>query len=566
MKLRAVIYARCSTEEEAQKDALVKQVWEAEACVQKQGWILEDSYVESRSGTSRKGRAEYNRLYQDMCRDRFDVIVIKSQDRLMRNTKDWYLFVDRLVSEKKKLYLYLEQKFYSADDALITGIKAILAEEYSRELSRKMNHAHRIRQKSGGTPVLTSRTYGYRKMADKSVKIDEAEAKNVRRMYELCAAGNGGRRIASILRGEGIKKPGGKPFTDRDVLRIIRSPLNKGTVIMNRTHYDFDSKIRSQVPKEEQFVYEDKIPAIVSGKLWACANDAVDKRKASWGQKNVTGRNSGRALLSGKIYCGLCGAPYYRTVRKKGCEGEKICEWKCRNYLEYGRKGCSNIPVNEAVFFEFLNQSGRESCNVEDKEVIQKIIRLLAEVLQREEKKKAEQAKGQFLQLEKQMDILMDKLLDGVVTDEAYRKKRYQLAKRLERLEKEIEDGEKRGAGKEEEWMAEQEKAQIKRLQRTEDFLKEGTALKRAKTAAILKRAGDIWIYPSYMLVGERKARMEYGSLFDYRKRKQEEREKIAGMLEEKPQMTVREIAERLGIGEGAVRYQMQKGRMDKGK
>ena len=35
----------------------------------------------------------------------------------MRNTKDWYLFVDRLVTEQKQLYIYIERKFYTADDA-----------------------------------------------------------------------------------------------------------------------------------------------------------------------------------------------------------------------------------------------------------------------------------------------------------------------------------------------------------------------------------------------------------------------------------------------------------------
>ena len=149
MSLRAVIYARCSTEEESQKDALVKQAQEAEEWVRKKGWILVDSYIESRSGTSTKNRAEYNRLYGDLLRDRFDILVIKSQDRLMRNTKDWYLFVDRLCSAGKRLYMYLEQKFFTPDDALITGIKAILAEEYSRELSRKINNAHAHRQKTG---------------------------------------------------------------------------------------------------------------------------------------------------------------------------------------------------------------------------------------------------------------------------------------------------------------------------------------------------------------------------------------------------------------------------------
>lgn len=83
--MRAVIYARCSTEEESQKDALVNQVKEAKECVERMNWTLVDSYIESRSGTTTKGRTEYNRLYEDLENNLFDLIVIKSQDRLMRN-------------------------------------------------------------------------------------------------------------------------------------------------------------------------------------------------------------------------------------------------------------------------------------------------------------------------------------------------------------------------------------------------------------------------------------------------------------------------------------------------
>ena len=69
-KLRAVIYNRCSTEEESQKDALIKQVQESKRCVHEQGWELVDAYVEAKSGTTVKGRNEYNRLYQDLESDK----------------------------------------------------------------------------------------------------------------------------------------------------------------------------------------------------------------------------------------------------------------------------------------------------------------------------------------------------------------------------------------------------------------------------------------------------------------------------------------------------------------
>ena len=276
--IRAVIYCRCSTEEESQRDALEKQVTEARDCVRHLNWFLVDEYIESRSGTSTKGRMEYNRLFEDLLTDKFDVVVIKSQDRLMRNTKDWYIFIDRLNMGKKQLYLYLENRFYSADDGLLTGIKAILAEEYSRELSKKMNLAHQKRQQNNGKPVLTSKSYGYRRTADGAIEIIPEEAAVKRRMYELCADGLGGRKIAAVLTAEGVRSRAGKPFSGTDIIRMVRNPMNKGTVVMNKKHYDFNTGKTLPTPPGGQYVYAGKIPAIVSEELWIAANRAADER------------------------------------------------------------------------------------------------------------------------------------------------------------------------------------------------------------------------------------------------------------------------------------------------
>ena len=46
---RAVIYCRCSTEEECQKDALIRQAAEARECVCRLNWSLEDEYIDGNS-------------------------------------------------------------------------------------------------------------------------------------------------------------------------------------------------------------------------------------------------------------------------------------------------------------------------------------------------------------------------------------------------------------------------------------------------------------------------------------------------------------------------------------
>ena len=105
-QIRAVAVCRCSTEEESQKEALLQQVREAKQCIQEMGWYLVDTYVEAKSGTTIKGRKEYTRLLEDMVTNKFDIIVIKSIDRLMRNTKDWY-FIFRLFTTKSKTLIYV---------------------------------------------------------------------------------------------------------------------------------------------------------------------------------------------------------------------------------------------------------------------------------------------------------------------------------------------------------------------------------------------------------------------------------------------------------------------------
>lgn len=497
--LRAAIYARCSTEEESQRDALALQAEEARECVRCQGWMLTEEYVESRSGTSTKGRKEYNRLYDDLSKNKFDILVIKSQDRLMRNTKDWYLFVDRMAVYGKKLYMYIEQKFYTPDDSLLTGIKAILAEDYSRELSKKINNAHYNRQKTGRTVLLTNQTYGYRKLPDKSVVIEEQEAKVKRKMYQLCAAGYGSRKIAEVLRLEGIVNRKGNPFSDSDIRRMIRSPINKGTVVMRQKHYDFESKQTVKLPCGEQFVFEDRIPAIVSKELWQKANDAITKRykkqtKKCKETKTIMGIgvNKGKHCFSGKLYCGFCQSPYYRTSRKNYGGRETIRVWSCRTYVQQGKK-CRNIHLKEEELFHVLCGVIHPIKKDWERKLLCQMEKFLKKIWQEEKREnKYEDEKGE---IECQMKVLLDKLLKGVISDERYKKRQAEYESQLEELSRREIAAEKTEPDRWEHI-----------FQKCRDFLC-GAELQKALAACAIQKTEKAVVYPDkiYIFLDEKK-------------------------------------------------------------
>ena len=510
-KLRAVIYNRCSTEEESQKDALVKQIQESKNCVFEQGWELVDTYVEAKSGTTVKGRNEYNRLYQDLGSDKFDIIVIKSQDRLMRNTKDWYLFLDRMQRNRKRLFMYLDHKFYTPDDALITGIKAILAEEYSRELSKKINNAHKNRQREGKRFVLTNQTYGYRKLPDKSVVIDEGEAEMIRMIFNLSASGYGTHCSAEILYRKGYRNHNGKKLSPSLLRNIIRNPIYKGTIVQNRQHYDFESKQVCKNPPSEWLFHENAVPPIIDDDLFERANRGLDMRKqdGSRGGRYLKGSSPGKHDLSGKLYCGLCKSPFYRTVRQNK-EG-KVTEWKCSNYLQNGRKeaqfrrdrvrkvekkegtGCDNVHLDEKKLYGVLEQLCRQKYQgLERKKdvLLKETLDILRKALNGNDMSaKKAGLEGTLDRINRQKGILLEKLLEGVISDTDFKLKKEELEGKIVKIEgelKSMKDG-----------LLQNTKLEARITSIREKL--EGGVIEQAQIADMMGNISRVEVFPAYM-------------------------------------------------------------------
>lgn len=588
MKPRAVTYNRCSTEEESQKDALVKQVQESKNCIHEQGWQLVDTYVEAKSGTTVKGRSEYNRLYWDLEQDKFDIIVIKSQDRLMRNTKDWYLFLDRMQKNRKKLYMYLEGKFYMPDDALITGIKAILAEEYSRELSKKINNAHRNRQKEGKSFVFTNQMYGLKKLPDKSIVIDDHEAEMIRMIFRLSANGYGTHSSSEILYQNGYKNRNGKKLTPSLIRNIIRNPIYKGTVVQNKRHYEFESKQIINNPESEWIIHEDVVPAIVDEQLFEEANRALDyrRREGHCDGKYVRYSNMGSHDLSGKIICGLCGEPYYRTVRHN--KAGKVIEWKCSNYLHYGRKtetmrrdqirktgkrkdaGCDNVHIDENKLFLCLDQvCSQKDYQLDQKEILEETLLLLRKALKDEHTENGKESLTlQMQKAEQQKNILLEKLLEGVIDNQTYQKKCGELQEKMEHCQEQIKK-------------LEDDTLQNRRLEERMETIRrrlEQGVIRQAQIAEMLSGIEKILVYPGYLeicfnswtLLGIEeisksfKINQEANKLAvitisqncstSHYPMMEEEKAQIMSLMQEDPEITAKKLAEKMGVNLSLVR------------
>lgn len=444
-KIRAVFYARVSTEEEEQLNAIEKQIEENRDVISAKGWILVDEYIDKGiTGTQTKKRNEYMRMLDDISKDKFDIIVVKDQSRLQRNTMDWYIFLNEIVQNQKKLYLYLENTFFDSKDKFIFGIKAMMAEEYSRDLSKKGNAAKRRRQEKG-KPIITNRTWGFKNI-NGEILIDEEEAKLVTRIYELFADGFGGRVVARILRDEGIRNRNGKTLSENTIRDIVKNPLYKGIAVMNKEHFDFEAKKIIKNPESEWIYREGIVPQIVSDDLWEKANAQINSRKTVDRTHNV-GINKGNNMLSSKIICGECGSKYWRNKRAQGIY------WYCSEGARSGKvrektgMKCVSLNLKEDEVLSLIEHLGNQLIAKEKKEeVLSNAIRkIYAGLSNSNSGDSLEEIQSQIDKLNKRKDTLMDLLLDGTIAKTDYSLKMNDITKQLAVLnERKIRIQEKR--------------------------------------------------------------------------------------------------------------------------
>lgn len=524
---RAVIYNRCSTEEEAQMNALEVQAQESREIVWNQGWMLVEQYIESQSGTTAGKRSEYKRLLADMETDRFDIVVIKSIDRLMRSAKDWYSFIDKLTRNRKRLYIYIDHKFYTPDDSLLTGIKAILAEDFSRELSKKIKNAHRRRQEKQTGYNITVPIFGWDKISKDVYVLNEKEAEAYRLAFSMAEQGKGFYSIANQMYDLGVRGKNGNRISDVQWRNLLYSPRAHGAVRLHATEYDFEAKQKVKVPESEWIYIENALPPIITREYHERVLQKMEVRSKGYRHTGHMGgdleeglftrKKAGQYALSGKLYCGECGAVYYRTVvRRKGQMQEKYrglmekeggqveqiqlneqrdgrIVWKCSTALKNGRKtterlyGCNNVNVEEEWILRELGKCKEFSnqCNFKNNQLEEVLALIQKGFAQMDGERDKEFLVKELKKLEKKKNILLNKLMDEVIGDEEFKKLYLEIDESIERMEKRIKS------------IIEQESEYNdyeKRLSHIEEALR-GGIMQEAKVRVMLQNIDRIVVY-----------------------------------------------------------------------
>src|ERR671919_922715 len=272
--VRAGVYARYSSDH--QRDASIDdQVRICRAEIERQFWDLVQVYADPAISGASTFRPGYQKLLQDASMGVLDVVVAESLDRLSRDLADVATLYKHLSFVGVRLWTVADGPI----NELHVGLKGTMNALYLKDLAQKTHRGLEGRVRSGMSGG--GRCYGYDLVPGQpgALRINEAKAQVVVRIYEEYAAGRSPQAITMQLNKEQIPGPRGGPWRDTTIrghftrgIGILNNELYIGKLVWNRLRYITDpatGRRRSRLNPPELWIVED-VPdlRVVSDELW----------------------------------------------------------------------------------------------------------------------------------------------------------------------------------------------------------------------------------------------------------------------------------------------------------
>lgn len=289
---RAIIYARVSTEDQAEKYGIATQL---RACLEYAKGKLDVIAEITDDGISGviMDRPGLNRVRRMVQEGLVDVVLMLDADRLSRELA--HLLILKPEIERKARLEFVTAKFEdSPSGRMFFGIRGVIA-QYERELTRERTMRGKKERAREGLLGGGRVAYGY-KYSDGLLTEDPERAATVRQIFALYDSGRSIRFVASWLRENGVPTYGHSKWGKSSVRRILGNETYAG-VAHYGTHRREGKVLRLRDVSERIPI---SVPALVGRDQW----ERVQGRLAS---NPMVGRPSVSFLLRGLLFCAKCG-------------------------------------------------------------------------------------------------------------------------------------------------------------------------------------------------------------------------------------------------------------------
>jgi site-specific DNA recombinase len=370
LSTRAALYARVSSEQQAEAGTIASQVAALEERVQRDRLSLDPDarYLDEGYSGSTLVRPALERLRDAAANGAIDRLYVHSPDRLARKYAHQVLLVDEFQGCGVELVFLNRELGRSPEDDLLLQVQGMVAEYERAKILERSRRGKRHAAQRGCVNVLSGAPYGYRYIrkwegggvARYEVVLEEARV--IRQIFtwvgqERCSIAEVCRR----LQRQGIPSPRGKSYWDRTtVWGILKNPAYLGTARYGKTRIGpRRPRVRAQrngseQPRRAYSTYDSddggipiEVPALVSEELFAAVAEQLAENRHRGRQR----RRGARYLLQGLLVCKQCGyALYGKPVSPAAAKGKnrRYAYYRCIGTDAYrfgGQRLCSNKQV-----------------------------------------------------------------------------------------------------------------------------------------------------------------------------------------------------------------------------
>ena len=338
---RAFVYCRVSTEEQSQDDhySLALQEERCRDYAKAKSWRI--TKVRKDVGSGRNGdRPGFQELLQDVSAGAIDVVIVYRLDRLSRNVRDVYDFLER-TRQANVGFVSTSESFdtTTAMGRAMLGVAAVFS-QLTREMIGENTRDGLIKRARSGKYIGSTGNppFGYTySAAEGKLLVTPNEAEVVRRVFDLYARSKWGHtKIAQYLNQEGVptRSPGAQ-WSSRTVGSMLRSPVYIGKLPYRGQVYDGQHE-----PLIDPALFED------TQVLLASRHQLPPRTQQS------------QHLLSGLARCGKCG---------ERLRGHWLLFWgkSTRRYRAYRHRG--NVYSGERACKGFTKAADKLEAAVVDK-------------------------------------------------------------------------------------------------------------------------------------------------------------------------------------------------------
>lgn len=268
-------------------------------------------------------------------------MLVHKLDRFSRDCYDSAIYKKCLKKNNVTLCSVLERIDDSSESIMMESVLEGMVEYYSKNLGCEVmkgmkETALQCKHTGGCTPL------GYDLDENKKLVINEHEAEAVKIIFQMFADGHGYTAIINYLNEHGYKTKRGCIFGKNSLYEILRNEKYTGVFVFNKLgSKDADGKRSGSRLKESDKIIrvENGCPQIISRKLF----EKVQRKKAA------NRRNAGQYhskefyLLTGKIFCGVCGKRLQGNFRFSGRSKTRLATYRCNTH----RSECKNKEINK---------------------------------------------------------------------------------------------------------------------------------------------------------------------------------------------------------------------------